>query len=949
MCYNKEVMGKCIKSIALSVLAAVFGVLMLSGPVFADPVTTDEPTTVVTPSDPDSTPSEDTKDEEDKENENEDDQEKEKATCYEQVGSLGWAVCPGAGLFGKIIDGAYNILNDLIQVNPIPTETDSPIHIVWDYFRNITNILFVVFFLVIIFSQLTGIGINNYGIKKTLPRIIITAILVNLSYIICTLAVDVSNILGTSFQDFFLNIQNIALQNGSISDAASMSVSDIIAQVLGIGAVGTVAIAVSGGIGSIIWMLLPVLLAGLISIVSALITMAARQAFIFLLVMAAPLAIIAYMLPNTEKWYKKWYSALFQMLAFYPMFSILFGASQLCGLVIITSASDWLGVVLGIAVKVIPLFLAIPMMKMSGSILGKIDGFMHRSTRPITDTFNRFSNSNRELNRQRQLNRKPVLPSTHLAQYLNNQRVKREFDTAELAAANKDKSTTKAMSDWYRPDGSLNKRGVTHYLTERTKMQNKNTRENILIDFDEGFSEDGTDKRVRARDLGKVRRANDDYKEAVVKGHAIESRKRYVTLNNLEHRAQVIHDNVENSNSDIRRQVLQTFNMDNNEINTVTQKKAAYDAAARKVDNGEILTAAEQAAYNGGDLNASERAIYDASKKAINATLADAIAAKRKVDKEARQNYFELYDDTPPGSIPGDKLTEAIDNKDYNSMVAAINVLSKRGDHNQIIDILSNNSSKLTGDDNIRIQKELADTCLSLKQDNPILWAWAKANMIRRGKNSPNIEKFIDLRSFINGVSMPGDHLDPSNPDDLASINMIDMHEILTNVKDGKIYAGIDRTVLNHFVKDAANGAIDPERYLFTEIKHLRASACSGQMDGEQLAAFNNYFTYGFGTKYQDRLFEHNKDRVKANIEKYFKDMNASQLSSTKTATFEKFNDALLAIDPSNYTERDGKRISNIIIDNLTNEVAALNKQNMTDRRGAMNISIRKWLGIHTD
>ena len=941
-------MGRRIKSIALSILLAVFGAFVLSGPVFADPVE-DDPSTIVTPTDPDETPSDGDTDSADDEDAEDDGEDEEKATCYEQVGSLGWAICPGAGLFGKIIDGAYTILNDLVKINPIPTESDAPIHVVWDYFRNITNTLFVIFFLVIIFSQVTGFGINNYGIKKTLPRIIITAILVNLSYIICTLAVDISNILGSAFQDFFLNIQNIALENGSISDAASLSVSDLVAQLLGIGAVGTVAIAVSGGLGSVIWMLLPVLLAGLISIVSALITMAARQAFIFLLVMASPLALIAYMLPNTEKWYKKWYSAIFQMLVFYPMFSILFGASQLCGLVIITSASDWLGVILGIAVKIIPLFLAIPMMKMSGSILGKIDGFMHRTTRPLTDTFGRFAMSHRELNRQKYLNRKPTLPSNHLAQYLNNQRIKREFDTAELAANNKDKGTTKAMESWYRRDGTLNQRGLTHLLNERTRMQNKNSRDNILIDFDEGFADDGTDKRVRVRDLGKVRRANDDFKESVIKSHAVESRKRYVTLNNLENRAQVIHDNVEKSNSSIRRQVLQTFNMNADQIDTITQKKSAYDAAARKVDAGQTLTADEQAAYNAGDLTVSERAVYDASKKAINATLADAITAKRRVDKEARQNYFELYDDTPPGSIPGDKLVEAIDNKDYNSMVAAINVMSKRGDHNQIIDLLAKNSSKLTGDENIRIQKELADTCLGMKQEDSILWAWAKANMIRRGKNDPKIEKFIDLRSFIQGAPMPGDHLDASNPEDLANIKMIDMHEILTNVKDGKIFAGTDRTVFNQFMKDGSAGTVDPDRYLFTEIKHLRASACSGQMDGEQLAAFNNYFTYGFGTKYQNSLFDRNKDRVKANIDKYFKDMNASQLSSTKTATFEKFNDALLAIEPDNYTEKGGKRVSNIILNNLQNEIEALNKNNMTDRRGAMNPSIRKWLGINPD
>ena len=176
-------MGKCVKNIALSVMAAIFGALALSGPVFATPTpdtTTPETTETTTVEQPAETPAE---------------TETTTVSCYDQVGSLGWIICPGAGLFGNVIDGAYDLLTQIIEVNPIPTDNNSPTHVVWSYFKDITNSLFIVFLLVIILSQLTGFGINNYGIKKALPRIVIAAILVNLSYIICTVAVDLSNIL----------------------------------------------------------------------------------------------------------------------------------------------------------------------------------------------------------------------------------------------------------------------------------------------------------------------------------------------------------------------------------------------------------------------------------------------------------------------------------------------------------------------------------------------------------------------------------------------------------------------------------------------------------------------------------------------------------------------------------------------------------------------------------
>lgn len=295
-------MGKCIKSIVLSVIAAVFGILALSGPVFATPDTgngNNDDTTVVT-DEPDADTTTDENGNETTDNDNndgeEEDEESSKVSCYDQVGSLGWIICPGAGLFGNVIDGAYDLLTQIIEVNPLPTDNESPTYVVWEYFKDITNTIFIIFILVIIISQLTGFGINNYGIKKALPRIIISAILVNLSYIICTLAVDLSNILGNAFQDFFVNVQNIAIENGTISEVANgASVGGIVASMLGIGTAGAVfaGALVYGSIGGVIWLLLPILLSGLIAVISAVVTMAARQALIYLLVMISPLAIIA--------------------------------------------------------------------------------------------------------------------------------------------------------------------------------------------------------------------------------------------------------------------------------------------------------------------------------------------------------------------------------------------------------------------------------------------------------------------------------------------------------------------------------------------------------------------------------------------------------------------------------------------------------------------------------
>ncbi len=1002
-------MGKCIKSIVLSVIAAVFAVMALSSPVFATPNTGNDnttDTTVVTDEPNDDSTTTNTTDNDDNDGE-EEDEESSKASCYDQVGSLGWIICPGAGLFGNVIDGAYDLLTQIIEVNPIPTDNTSPTYVVWEYFKDITNSIFIIFLLVIIFSQITGVGINNYGIKKALPRIVVSAILVNLSYIICTIAVDLSNILGNAFQAFFVNVQNVAIENGTISDvASSTSVAGIVASMLGIGTVGTIAaFAAFGGVSGVLWMLLPILLSGLIAVISAVVTMAARQALIYLLVMISPLALIAYMLPNTEKWYKKWYATLAQMLFFYPMFSILYGASQLAGLVIITSATNWLGVVLGIAVKILPLFLSIPLMRMSNSVLGKVSGFFDRVTSRPMGALGRYSMSQHLAAKGRQQRKaNPVMPSTRLAQYLDKRRALRESDIAEAAAMTKMRNEAYVRQKWRNHDGTVSKRGFQHIVNEQDKMRYSTIITNAETDIDEGFKTDGTDRRVRTRDLKKMRAINDRYDNLIVDSAVAESRKRVVTHNNMEHRVDLIQQHVQQQGDAIHQRVLDAFNIDTARYDTLKKRDEDYNAAAAKVRKSGIdsLNDTERAAYNAGPLTGADKEYYISGTQAINYTMADAIASRRKLNNEATSVYYELYDDSPAGTIPGDALTAALENGDANSAKAAIQVMAKRGDHKDIMDIFRDGSENIVqkatdtaaeSQKKIRFQKELNDVCLGLKSDNQILWAWAKSNMIRRGKynhavadgETPVLDAFIDFDSFINGsvaseaernriFNADGDFVDNKAK---ADYGMINMESILTNVRDGKIFGDADRTMYNYFTKAAAKGQVDAEHYYFTATKHLRASASCGKMDGEQLAAFNNFYTMGFSKDGDNELFEANKGLVYKKLKEYFKDMNASQLTGLKTATLMQFNDAMIALDEGLTNEDvnsgmygadvaeimkaenrgttsvdiDGKevKVSNLLLNLLTGEINQLNKSSAINSRSGMNIAVRKMLGIKTD
>ena len=129
----------------------------------------------------------------------------ENDVCYDNSGSLGWIICPiitAADGVGKYMWNQIEEYHLKIPASKV-FESGGGVEKGWGIIRTFANFVFIILLLFVIFSQITGIGIDNYGIKKILPRLIMIAVLVNLSYLICQLAVDLSNILGVGLNNLF--------------------------------------------------------------------------------------------------------------------------------------------------------------------------------------------------------------------------------------------------------------------------------------------------------------------------------------------------------------------------------------------------------------------------------------------------------------------------------------------------------------------------------------------------------------------------------------------------------------------------------------------------------------------------------------------------------------------------------------------------------------------------
>ena len=211
-------------------------------------------------------------------------------------GGGGWIVCMISNTLASAMDGLYDVLQGFLVVQPLQVSSKSGLFQVWDYMRNIANIIFVVIFILVIYSQITNVGISNYGIKKLLPKLIVAAILINISYYICALAVDLSNVVGAQFQNLLVGIRKDIFENGSGIQLDAISWKSLVAGILsgsGFIAMGAWSFTMMGGTQNLGVMICFVLLIVLYSIFVGVVVLAARQAIITILIFLAPLAFVA--------------------------------------------------------------------------------------------------------------------------------------------------------------------------------------------------------------------------------------------------------------------------------------------------------------------------------------------------------------------------------------------------------------------------------------------------------------------------------------------------------------------------------------------------------------------------------------------------------------------------------------------------------------------------------
>ena len=252
--------------------------------------------------------------------------------------SFTWAVCPvldaANGLTTALVDTFEDQLS--FNVSQLGTSTDPnsgnyKIHQSWSIVKDIASALVVIVMLVMVLSQAASFGpFDAYTIRKLLPKLIAAVILMQISWplfnfvitVVNDLANGLANIMylpfgGTKNMDLWHLLANAKLSNGLLSAMDW----------------GALIVFVALGV-AFLFTMLGMALTAVIALFFAVITLVFRKILIILLLIFAPLALLAWILPGTKKYWDMWWTNFIKVLFMFPLIVVIIAAGRIFAYVV---------------------------------------------------------------------------------------------------------------------------------------------------------------------------------------------------------------------------------------------------------------------------------------------------------------------------------------------------------------------------------------------------------------------------------------------------------------------------------------------------------------------------------------------------------------------------------------------------------------------------------------
>jgi hypothetical protein len=277
---------------------------------------------------------------------------------------LPFITCP---IFNGIVDGISQliggqqttgardgILIDFLTINPLTTTSGT--NVMQSFVQqvvNAANLVYIVVFLMLIFSSSLPLGLDNYTIKKMLPKFIAAVILTQFSFVICQLVIDFFNLLGTLVPNIIF-----ALGLNTVSPSATTSGGGIIGTGLQVAVVGGLTAGTLGFLGAGGWILLIILaIIAIIAVLVGFVYIVLRYLVIYILVAISPLAFVTWVLPGTEKFFMSWWKNFLRINAVFPMITGMLATAIVLSQVLVASNANGATKLVAMLIPIVALFM----------------------------------------------------------------------------------------------------------------------------------------------------------------------------------------------------------------------------------------------------------------------------------------------------------------------------------------------------------------------------------------------------------------------------------------------------------------------------------------------------------------------------------------------------------------------------------------------------------------
>ena len=221
---------------------------------------------------------------------------------------------------GSVLNMVSTLFSTVVAIQNVSFYDQIVVNTGWTIVRDITNVFFIFFILFIAIGII--LGIQTFGGKQALFRLIIAALLVNFSFTIGGIIVDAGNVVGNTFYLGMGQLEDGRVDIGGVFTGAFNPTTLYTPP----NETGVVNAFEGTDVSTRFIRIIIAQLSGLILIGIAIFTMFTASMFLIIRIIAiwfllilSPIAFAFWVLPSTQGTSRRWFTELFSQAIFYPL------------------------------------------------------------------------------------------------------------------------------------------------------------------------------------------------------------------------------------------------------------------------------------------------------------------------------------------------------------------------------------------------------------------------------------------------------------------------------------------------------------------------------------------------------------------------------------------------------------------------------------------------------